>query len=72
MNMGKYCIYIHLLVSGIGANDLWTTLRSKSRVKLEKEDAMIPHDLKVHKSCGILVNTPCPLEAHVPLALSAL
>ena len=34
-------------VSGVGAKELWATLRSKSRMKLEMEDDMIPVDVKV-------------------------
>ena len=34
-------------VSGIGARDLWGTLRNNSQIKLQKEDNMIPPDVKV-------------------------
>jgi len=34
-------------VSGIGARELWGTLRKNSQVKLEKQDDVIPVDVKV-------------------------
>ena len=34
-------------VSGIGARDLWGTLRNNSQIKLQKQDNMIPPDVKV-------------------------
>lgn len=33
-------------LSGIGAKELWSTLRNKSQIKLEKQDNMIPIDVK--------------------------
>jgi len=36
------------LVSGIGARELWGTLRNNSQIKLERQDDMIPADVKVH------------------------
>ena len=35
-------------MSGIGARELWSLLRNKSQVKLEKQDDVIPVDVKVH------------------------
>ena len=37
-------------MSGIGAKELWGTLRNNSQSKLEKQDDMIPFDVKVHFS----------------------
>lgn len=34
-------------VSGNGARDLWGTLRNNSQIKLQKQDNMIPPDVKV-------------------------
>lgn len=34
-------------MSGFGARELWGTLRTDSQVKLEKQDDIIPHDVKV-------------------------
>lgn len=34
-------------MSGIGARELWGTLRKNSQVKLEKQDDVIPLDVKV-------------------------
>ena len=41
-------------MSGIGARELWGTLRNNSQVKLEKEDDMIPPDVKVNDESTIL------------------
>ena len=47
----EYIFVIFLLpVSGIGARELWGTLRNNSQVKLEKQDDMIPPDVKVMKT----------------------
>ena len=35
-------------MSGIGASELWSVLRNKSQMKLEKQDDVIPVDVKVH------------------------
>lgn len=34
-------------MSGVGARELWGTLRRNSQVKLEKQDDVIPLDVKV-------------------------
>ena len=40
-------LFFYNPVSGIGARELWGTLRTDSQVKLEKQDDIIPHDVKV-------------------------
>ena len=48
MNYRAYFVVIlHNPVSGIGARELWGTLRRNSQVKLEKQDDVIPLDVKV-------------------------
>ena len=43
-------LFSHNQVSGIGARELWGTLRKNSQVKLEKQDDIIPRDVKVRST----------------------
>lgn len=39
-------VVVNRKLSGIGARDLWGTLRNNSQIKLQKQDNMIPPDVK--------------------------
>ena len=58
-------------VSGIGARELWGTLRHNSQSKLEQQDDMIPPDVKVTQLLDVIhhsihsMQVDCLMEVHL-------